>query len=367
MDFAFNEEQQMLRASVRNFLAQKLPLERVTALAAGEAPDVARETYTEMAGLGWTGLAASGDHGGSGMGFIEEAVVFEELGYALYPGPFFATVALSLPLLRDPDLIGSITSGETRATLAWAEPGRAATLRDLGALSTKAEGADGSWTLSGEKHLVTDLLQADIALVIAESANGPGVWSVATRADGVASEGQSTMDSTRNFGRLMLQRAAAEEVVVPGEAGPALAAMRRRALAALALEAVGICRRALELSVEYAKDRRQFDRPIGAYQAVSQRIADIYMETELARSLAYWAAWCVEVDDDNAERAALSAKAFAADAAVRSAERAIQVHGGIGFTWEHILHRFYKRAQWIEAFEGYGPSHRIEVAASLLP
>jgi hypothetical protein len=137
-------------------------------------------------------------------------------------------------------------------------------------------------------------------------------------------------------------------------------------LAALSLEAVGIAAKALELGVEHAKAREQFGRPIGVYQAVSHQLANTYVETELARSLAYWAAWCVAEEDEQAPIAVAAAKAFCGDAAVVACERSIQVHGGIGFTWEHVLHRYYKRALWIQAYGGYARKHRAKVAAWLL-
>ena len=140
---------------------------------------------------------------------------------------------------------------------------------------------------------------------------------------------------------------------------------REEQLAALALEAVGIAAKALELALEHAKTREQFGRPIGVYQAVSHPLADTYVETELARSLAYWAAWCVAEEDELAPVAVAAAKSFAADAAVAACERSIQVHGGIGFTWEHVLHVYYKRALAIQAFGGYGAKHRADVAAWL--
>ena len=137
-------------------------------------------------------------------------------------------------------------------------------------------------------------------------------------------------------------------------------------LAVLSLEAVGIARRALEMGVEHARTREQFGRAIGVYQAVSHQLADTYIETELARSLAYWAAWCVAEEEELAPVAVAAAKAYAGDAAVAACERSIQVHGGIGFTWEHVLHRYYKRALWIQAYGGYARKHRARVAAWLL-
>ena len=137
-------------------------------------------------------------------------------------------------------------------------------------------------------------------------------------------------------------------------------------LAALSLEAVGIAAKALELAVEHAKTREQFGRPIGVYEAVSHPLADTYVETELARSLAYWAAWCVAENDEQAAIATAAAKSYCSDVAVAACERSIQIHGGIGFTWEHVLHRYYKRALWIQAFGGYPRVHRAKVAALLL-
>jgi hypothetical protein len=137
-------------------------------------------------------------------------------------------------------------------------------------------------------------------------------------------------------------------------------------LALLALEAVGIGKKALELAVAYAKEREQFGRKIGVYQAVSHQLADTFVETELARSLAYWAAWCVAEQDEQAPVATAAAKAYAGDAAVAACERSIQVHGGIGFTWEHVLHEYYKRALWIQAYGGYARVQRAKIAAWLL-
>jgi alkylation response protein AidB-like acyl-CoA dehydrogenase len=137
-------------------------------------------------------------------------------------------------------------------------------------------------------------------------------------------------------------------------------------LAALSLEAVGIAAKALELAIEYAKTREQFGKPIGTYQAVSHRLSDTYVETELARSLAYWAAWCVAEGDEQADVACAAAKVFCADSAVAACERSIQVHGGIGFTWEHVLHEYYKRALWIQAQHGYASKHRARIASYLL-
>ena len=364
MDFAFSEEQEMLRSQARSFLSEKLPAERVVELA--ESDDGWDQVlWREMAELGWTGLSIPEARGGSGMGFLEEAVLFEELGYAAAPVPYLSTLALARPLLADDsDDLARIAAGEAVATVAWAEPG-AGYLGDLTGISTKAERADAGWTLTGEKVLVVDLGLADLILVAAAANGSVGLWAVAGEGDGVSRKVHSTMDSTRRLGTLELTSARAEVAAEPAAAVQLLEGMRLRALAAAALEAVGVAQRALELAAAHAKERQQFDKPIGTYQAVAHQISDTYMEVELARSLSYWAAWCVAEDDDQAPTAVVAAKSAAAEAAVAACERSIQVHGGIGFTWEHILHRYYKRAQWIESFEGYGSRQRALVADAL--
>jgi alkylation response protein AidB-like acyl-CoA dehydrogenase len=193
-----------------------------------------------------------------------------------------------------------------------------------------------------------------------------GLWAVERDGNGTSISVKTTVDSTRRLGSLSLTDATATLLVAPGSAGEVIDRIRRRAFAAAALEAAGVATRVLELSTEYTKERQQFGKPIGSYQAVSHQVSDMYMEAELSRSLAYWAAWCVDTEDEQAANAAAAAKGFAAEAAVHACERAIQVHGGIGFTWEHILHRYYRRAQWLNAFEGAATYRRKEIAETLL-
>ena len=364
MDFAFSDEQNMLREQARAFLADKSSLERVAEIAeSDEGWD--KNTYRQLAELGWIGLSIPESVGGSGMGFIEEAVLFEEMGRALLPGPYFSTVALALPALADAgDLLAAVVSGERTATLAWAESSGSARLDILDGLTSKAEESNGSWSITGEKVLVPDAGIVDGFLVVAAATGGPGIWWVA-RGDCEPTIA-STMDRTRRLGSISLVGAPAELLVSPDQASEHLTWIRLRALAAASLEAVGIAQRALEMSVDHVKERKQFDKPIGAYQAVSHQVVDIYMDLELARSLAYWAAWCVAERDEQASVAVAAAKVAASQAAVLSCERAIQVHGGIGFTWEHPLHLFYKRAHWINTFEGPAPTHRETIAANIL-
>ena len=320
MDFAFSDEQEQLRREARAFLADRYPAERVAELAdSTESWDPA--SWQELAELGWIGVSVPEEAGGAGLGFLEEAVLFEELGRVLYPGPYFSTVALALPELSA-ELQRDVVEGKTR------------------------------WSASLDGSFVPDLALVDRVLVERDGK------LVALPAEGETLE---TMDSTRRLGRLA-GAGGAEEI---GDAS-ALERMRTRAFAALALEAVGMSQRALELSIEHAKTREQFGKPIGIYQAVSHRLADSYALTELARSLAYWAAWCVAERDDEAPVAAAAAKAYAGDVAVTVCEYSIQAHGGIGFTWEHPLHRYYKRAQWIQGYGGYPAVQRAEVAAAIL-
>ncbi len=289
MEFAFTQEQEELRRQARSFLE-----------ANPDAP------LAELRELGWLGVSVPEERGGGGLSFVDEAILFEEAGRALYAGPFLTT-AVVLPALPEVD--------------------------------------DNAWSVELD-GLVPHLDTADMVL-------REDLSTVA--ADG---ETLATVDESRPLGRL----ATADVTEVDDEFEP----VRLRLLAALAAEAVGVAQKALELGVAYVSDREQFGKKIGTYQAVSHPLADTYVETELARSLAYWAAWCVAEEDERTPVAVASAKSFAAETAVAACERAIQVHGGIGFTWEHVLHRYYKRAQWIDAFGGHAAKQRELVAAALL-
>jgi alkylation response protein AidB-like acyl-CoA dehydrogenase len=304
MDFAFTPEQEELRGQARAFLA--------------EHPEAG---WSEIADLGWTGVSIPEEQGGAGLTFLEEAILFEEMGRALFHGPYFSTFALALPALPE-DLQAQVAAGEA------------------------------SWTLA-LGPLVPDLDTAGRIAIV----GGDGIYEL----EGGERETLQTTDESRPLG-----------AVRGGDPGRRLAeasvleTIRSRALAALAIEACGVARRALEYAIEHATVREQFGRPIGVYQAVAHPLADAYTRLELSRSLALWAAWCVATDDEQAPVAAAAAKPYAAEAAVFVCETAIQAHGGIGFTWEHVLHRLYKRALWIESFLSSGTRLRADVAATLL-
>ena len=324
MDFTLDEAQEELRSQSRSFLASRYPVTRVAELA-DTAAGWDREGWGQIADLGWLGASVPERLGGAGLSFLEEAILLEEFGRALYPGPYLATVALALPALPD-DLLSAVAAGKRRWSVEL-RPG---------------------WA-------VPNLSQVD--MVVAER----GERLVAVPAAG--GDGPS-VDPSRRTGHL------APGPETPLLEGPAAARaqrlIRRRARAALALEGVGLGSAVLELGVEHARTREQFGRPIGAYQAVAHKLADTYQELELARSAAYWAAWCIAVDDPEADAAAAAARALAAETAVAACERVIQVFGGMGFTWDAPLHRYYKRALWLERFAWSPAECRSELATELL-
>jgi alkylation response protein AidB-like acyl-CoA dehydrogenase len=366
MDFSFSAEQDQLRTQARSFLEKRFPAVRIAELATSEA-GWDRASWPELARLGWTGASIPEAQGGAGLSFLEEAIVFEELGRALYPGPYFSTVALALPALAcAPDLLARVASGDLTATLASHEPGRPSAGADASRVATEARPVGGRWLLRGEKDLVPDAGCVGAFVVQARGPDGVALYLAERRDARPRVSVLDTVDATRRLGRVTLDDDEARLLAAPPAAAEIIARTRRRALAALALEAVGLASQALALAVAHAKTREQFGRPIGAYQAVSHKLADTYVEVELARSLAYWAAWCIAEGDGQAEVAASAAKAHAAEAAVAACERAIQVHGGMGFTWDHPLHRYYKRALWIESFDRSSADHRAEIARALL-
>lgn len=336
----------MLRGAARSWLTGAFPSQRVADLA--DSPDGwDPASWEQLRRLGWLD---------DDLGMLELAVLAEEAGYALLPAPWWSTVALSAGVL------GQVPQAPT--TLAWAEPG-AGDLRAAGrASSTVATEGDGGWRLTGRKLRVPDLATVESVLVTAEDAGGVGIWRVAA-ADGDVTA-RSTVDLTRRLSDLVLTDAPAELVIPPGGAEEAMTGVRRRAVALLACEAIGIMQKTLELATEHAQQRTQFGRPIGSYQAVAHPIANLYTSLALARPLAYRAAWTVDTDAPEVDEALALAALAAGDGAVVGCETAIQVLGGVGFTWDHVLHRYYKRAQGIAAFEGTAQSRRAELASVLL-
>jgi alkylation response protein AidB-like acyl-CoA dehydrogenase len=345
MDFAFSAEQDQLRSAARDYLSDRYPIERVVAIADAD-PGHDPSAWRDLAELGWLDPE---------LDVLDHAVIAEETGAALLPAPWWSTVGLSWSLLDD-ELRAGVAAGERSVTVAWAEPGGPAELADAGGATTAGD-SDGR--LSGVKICVPDL--AAVTDVIVTCADGLYAVDVTAHPDVVIP--RSTIDRTRPLGELHLERTPARRLETPVHA---LATARRRALALLASESVGVGQHALDLAAEYVKNRQQFGRVIGTYQAVSHRVANTYVAVQLARSMAYWAAWTVSADDPDAEVAVAGGSASAGEGAVFACEQAIQAHGGIGFTWEHPLHRFYKRAQWNNTFEGTGRVHRARIADHVL-
>jgi len=339
MDFAFSEEQELLRAAARDFLSDRYPVDRVVSLVEGD-PGWDPDSWKELEQLGWLD---------PDLGLLEHAVIAEECGRALYPGPLWSTLGLARPAGYD---------GDRPATLAIAEPGGPVSLLDAASVNATVAGD----RLTGTKTFVPDASVVDEIIVVARGDDGVGAYAVPVDAAGVSVTSLSTMDHSRRLGGVSFDGAPTRRVGGAAE----LAETRRRALALLACECVGIAQRALDTAAEHAKQREAFKRPIGTFQAISHKVADMFTATELARSLSYWAAWAVDARDERADLAVAAAKSTAAEAAVLACEHAIQVLGGVGFTWEHFLHRFYKRAQWADSYEGFGATHRAAIAAAIL-
>lgn len=351
MDFRPTPEQTMLRDQVRELLTARLPHERLEAVLASPA-GWDRPLWQELAGLGLIGIALPEAVGGAGLGLVEEVLVLEETGAALLPAPYLATALLAAPLLAArPELAQEAVSGARTWTLA----------REGDVTAEPAAGD--AWRLRGTLPLIPDLGSADGVVVVGQAAGGVGIWALR---EGGRRAVLDTTDETRRLGVLELDGEEAIVLAAPGEAGTALAAARIRARVALAAEALGITRRALDLGVEHARTRTQFGKAIGVYQAVAHPLADTYADLELARSLVWRAAWAVDAGEPDAGLDAAMAKSFAADAAVAACERSIQVHASIGFTWEHPLQRLLKRAQGIAVLGGSGVALRAEIAAAVL-
>src|SRR5215213_2769777 len=331
MNFDFTDDQQAIKGTANELLAARFKPERVRELAEAGAYDDA--AWKEMCELGWAGIFIGEEHGGQGLGVVELVILMEELGYALAPVPFLSNAAAGLALQfagtdeQKERWLPGIASGEARGTVGM--------LRD------------------GEARLVPDADSADVIVLIGFD----GSTSVVEAASAEI-EPFDTMDRTRRFARV---RAGAGEPL----GGDCFAAGDRIATA-LAAETVGVAQKAMEMAVEYARERKQFGRPIGSYQAVSHRCAQMLLEVEGSRSAAYYAGWCADAERESLPAAASMAKAYSSDAGWRVCGSSLQVHGGIGFTWEHDLHFYLKRAKTNAVLFGSASEHRERLAGLTL-
>ena len=362
MEAVFGAEHEELRSAIRRFLERKSPeseVRRLMETTAGYDPAV----WSQMAErLGLQGLIIPEQFGGSGYGYVELIVVLEEMGRALLCAPYFASVVMAANLLiasgddgAKKDYLPGIAGGSVIATVALAEDdGR----WDEAGVTLRADCRGGGWTLTGEKLFVFDGTVADVVLAVARTPGGVSVFAVEQGAAGLSASPMPTMDQTRKQARLAFDSTPARLIGREGGAWPAISAMLDLAVVALAAEQAGGAQKVLEMAVEYAKVRVQFGRAIGSFQGIKHKCADMLLEVESARSAAYYAGHAAAAGDEELPVLASLAKSRCSDAYSRVAAENIQVHGGIGFTWEHPAHLYFKRAKSSELIFGDPGYHR---------
>jgi alkylation response protein AidB-like acyl-CoA dehydrogenase len=369
MNFGFSAEQDELRKMVKRFLEDKSPeteVRRLMATPEGYDPAVWKQMASELA---LQGLGIPEEFGGQGFGPVELYVVFEEMGAALLCAPYFSTVALaSNALLTSGDdaakakYLPGIADGSTIATLALTDD---AGSWDLDKTGVTATSSGDTFKLTGIKNYVLDGNTATLLLVTATTPKGVSLFAVDPSATGLTATALSTMDQTRKQSRLEFKDVAATLIGTDGGALAGLETTVQRAAAALAAEQVGGAQRVLNNAVEYAKNRVQFGRPIGSFQAIKHKCADMLLDVESAKSAAYYAAWAAQEDNEELPIAASLAKSFCSEAYFHCAAENIQIHGGIGFTWEHHAHLYFKRAKSSELMLGDPAYHRERLAQLL--
>lgn len=366
MDFAFTAEQEQLREMVRDFLADKSPESEVRRLMETEE-GFDSVVWTQLAGeLGLAGMAIPEEYGGAGYGVVEVGVVLEEMGRVLLCAPYFSTVVLAATTLMasgddaaKKDFLPGIASGELRATLAITEEsGR----WNVDATALRATRSGDSWTLSGTKSYVLDGATAQLLLVTALTDAGLSVFAVDAEAEGLNRTPLFTMDQTRKQAKISFHGTPARLIGTDGAAAPVLSHVLDIAAIALAAEQAGGAAQALSMAVAYAKVRVQFGRTIGAFQAIKHKCANMVVQLESAKTAAYYGLWAAATDSDDTPMIASLAKAYCSDAYLFCAEENIQIHGGIGFTWEHPAHLYLKRAKTSQLLFGDPSYHRQHLA-----
>ncbi|GGL15097.1 acyl-CoA dehydrogenase family protein [Nocardia jinanensis] len=362
MSFTLTEERAELRRTVRGFFEKTSPEETVRRLMDTDSGFDA-DAWKQMAGqLGLHQLAVPEEFGGAGYTFVELGLALEEAGRALVCMPFFSTIVLAANVVLSSndeqakkEILPALAGGETTATLAFTEPsGR----WDEAGITMRATGTGTGWTLTGEKTFVLDGHTADLVLVAARTESGISLFAVDGDAPGLTRSPMHTLDPTRKQARLVFADVPARLIGQEGSGGPILAHVLDLAAVALATEAVGGAQRCLDMAVEYAKTRVQFGRPIGSFQAIKHKCADLVLEVESARSAAYHALWAAAEDDTQLPVAAAMAKSYCTEAFTQAAADNIQIHGGIGFTWEHPAHLYFRRAKSTELLLGDPAYHR---------
>ena len=377
MHLAFSEEQEALRAAARAFLAEHASSEAVRRAMAGELgyePETWKRLSTE---LGWTGVAIPEAYGGAGLGMVELVALLEPMGEALLCAPFLSTVCLAAPVLLEAgsegqrrEHLGAIAEGRTLAALAWTEDGGR---WDADGIEALAHRTGSGWRLSGRKRFVLDGHCADLLVVAARragtrDAEGVSLFAVPADAPGVERRARATLDATRRLADVTLRDACLPADALLGEEGAGMAPLERgfeRACIAVAAEQTGGAQRCLDLAVGHARERVQFGRPIGSFQAIQHKCADMMVAVESARSAAWYAGCAAAEGHADLPEVASLAKAWCSEAYFRCAAEALQIHGGVGFTWEYDVHLHLKRARSMERFLGDPAEHRERVAVFL--
>jgi alkylation response protein AidB-like acyl-CoA dehydrogenase len=347
MNFAFTEEQEELRKTVRQFLEAKSAEEAVREQMETEAGFDAAVWSQMGEQMGLQGLIVPEEFGGSGYSYVELGIVLEEMGRSLLCAPFFSTVVLAAnTLIHSGDdaakaaHLPGIAAGETIATVAFTEPSGK---WDEAGITMEASGSGSDWTLNGTKMFVLDGHTANLIIVAARTGKGVSLFTRTAL---------STMDQTRKQAKLEFSNTPATLLGAEGEGWTILNTVLDLAAVGLAAEQVGGAQKVLEMAVEYAKVRVQFGRPIGSFQAIKHKCADMLLEVESAKSAAYYGMWCAAEMNDELPSVASLAKAYCSEAYFHATAENIQIHGGIGFTWEHPAHLYFKRAKSSELLFG---------------
>ena len=368
MNFSFSDDQILLRNSVRAALGEQCKPEHVRAMF-DDVTGYGDPLWGEMAKLGWLGLPFPEEQGGAGLGLVELALVMEEMGRAAYPGPFFASVVLGglgimlggSPAQKD-KWLSAIAAGKARATAALLEEHLD---WDSASVTATASKSGSGWTLSGLKRFVPWVHVADVVLVPARSPEGLSLFLVDPKAAGVTLTPMVGIDLASRWSEMRLDKVALGADALLGQAGtagPLLESLLRRAAVMSSAEMLGAARRCLDMSVEYAKVREQFGQPIGSFQAIRHRCAEMLLEVDNSHAAVYYAAWALTAGAEDAAVASSICKAYVSEAARKVCGDAIQVHGGIGFTWEYDLHLYMKRAKALEPLYGDAEYHRELIA-----
>jgi alkylation response protein AidB-like acyl-CoA dehydrogenase len=368
MNFSFSDDQVLLKNSARAALDEHCKPAHVRAMIE-DARGYSETQWSEMAKLGWLGLPFAEQYGGAGLGLVELCLVLEELGRAAYPGPYFSSVvlgglglALGGTAAQKERWLPAVAAGTARLTAALVEESLD---WDPASTATEATPAGAGWKLSGVKRFVPWAHVADAVLVPARAPSGLGLFLVDPRAPGVTLQPMSGIDLSNRWSEMRLRDvavAADAAVGSVGAAGPLLEALLRRAAVCASADMQGAARRCLDMSVGYAKVREQFGQPIGSFQAIRHRCAEMLLAVENAHSAVYYAAWALDAGAEDGAVAASVCKSHVGDAARQVCGDAIQVHGGIGFTWEYDLHLYFKRAKALEPLYGDAEYHRELIA-----